>query len=1205
MATKKILFDIEINGSQAAIRNATDLKLAIGEIEKQLKKKTITDNSVYDRLEKQALELRATLKTVQQEQQQTIRQFQANAAPEGSYVRLNQELNKLRTQFKELSAVERQSQIGKDLIGRIGTLDKELKNIDASLGQFQRNVGNYQTSLGQLRDAIGGLIPGFGQLGRATSLFNQGIGQMGATATSTGKILTSAFVGFQVLGLLLQGVQAIGDFTAEMVKLQGQIQRTSVAFNDLNTAAAEVQATANTFGQDVGDVLLSATNLANAFNISLEDATGIIQEGFLNGADSGREFLDVLREYPRLFEQAGFSAQEFVDIQTLAAQEGIYSDKGVDAVKEFGIRIREQTTATTLALREAFGKEFTDELFGGINDGSITTRDALVRVSKALNDTEIPAKQLQQVISDTFGGPGEDAGDEFLRSLAQIETGLVNTAEATNQLTERQREQLNAERELALAKAELTQATADLTAGTATLGTQLQTGLVRAFTAVINVGRNVIGVFNGVEEARKQFLVNFTNLVADVINQGKILALELAKLNPLADGSALQAQIDDIGEARKRIAANGRSLGEAFREGFNDIVGARGTVTRGVDAEEERRRLEQQRIEGEKQRKEREAAAKAAAEKEAAERERLFAAAQAAEQRYADQRLALLNELAKRLVDATLQNIADQEAAEIAAENVRFDRVLSELKENEEQYVKTITESRAAIVAAYGEGAAQVIAFDQRTQQELAEVRQQGQAVAEQEEIEHQERINGIRVEYAESRAREQLEQTRRELDAQAERFRQIETLERTRYTELVNQVLNSALPEGERQALVLRLTFEADTNAIQREAIAIQEQIETVQQRLNDIAEGTAPAVSIGEYETLLAELEGFNLRRAELERQYTEVVQSEAQRRNEQRLQEAEGLFNTLGQTVSLLDGFQAAAFERETQANEDAQEQRQANIEDLQSQLEGASDAQKAVIEKRIKAEQEALRKLADEREALEEKEAKRQKGIAIVQSLIQTALNVVRALGTPPVPNIAAAALAGALGAAQTAIIAAQPAAEGALIGGDGKRIGLTLPQLAAASILSAKGAASAAYLASPAADGMLAGVPRLPNGVINVPSNIKPLSNGDNVLATVKRGEVVLNKRQQAALGGAPTFRAIQVPGFAEGGIAGSVIGAPDVAGISGQDRMRMLEEIAGQLSAGLSATNQRLDRLRVFVVSQDVRDDLAEGDVLKADATLG
>jgi hypothetical protein len=46
------------------------------------------------------------------------------------------------------------------------------------------------------------------------------------------------------------------------------------------------------------------------------------------------------------------------------------------------------------------------------------------------------------------------------------------------------------------------------------------------------------------------------------------------------------------------------------------------------------------------------------------------------------------------------------------------------------------------------------------------------------------------------------------------------------------------------------------------------------------------------------------------------------------------------------------------------------------------------------------------------------------------------------------------------------------------------------------------------------------------------------SNGDNMLATVKTGEVILNQSQQARLGGASTFARIGVPGFAVGGVTG-------------------------------------------------------------------
>jgi hypothetical protein len=47
------------------------------------------------------------------------------------------------------------------------------------------------------------------------------------------------------------------------------------------------------------------------------------------------------------------------------------------------------------------------------------------------------------------------------------------------------------------------------------------------------------------------------------------------------------------------------------------------------------------------------------------------------------------------------------------------------------------------------------------------------------------------------------------------------------------------------------------------------------------------------------------------------------------------------------------------------------------------------------------------------------------------------------------------------------------------------------------------------------------------------------SNGDDMLATVKTGEVILNQSHQARLGGASTFARIGVPGFATGGVTGS------------------------------------------------------------------
>ncbi|PZR11687.1 MAG: hypothetical protein DI539_20410 [Flavobacterium psychrophilum] len=72
------------------------------------------------------------------------------------------------------------------------------------------------------------------------------------------------------------------------------------------------------------------------------------------------------------------------------------------------------------------------------------------------------------------------------------------------------------------------------------------------------------------------------------------------------------------------------------------------------------------------------------------------------------------------------------------------------------------------------------------------------------------------------------------------------------------------------------------------------------------------------------------------------------------------------------------------------------------------------------------------------------------------------------------------------------------------------------------------------------------VPTLSSGVINNGSNIMPLSNGDDTLAYVTQGEVILNKEQQARAGGANFFRSIGVPGYASGGVVGGYSSIPSM-----------------------------------------------------------
>ncbi|PZR20889.1 MAG: hypothetical protein DI539_09460 [Flavobacterium psychrophilum] len=79
------------------------------------------------------------------------------------------------------------------------------------------------------------------------------------------------------------------------------------------------------------------------------------------------------------------------------------------------------------------------------------------------------------------------------------------------------------------------------------------------------------------------------------------------------------------------------------------------------------------------------------------------------------------------------------------------------------------------------------------------------------------------------------------------------------------------------------------------------------------------------------------------------------------------------------------------------------------------------------------------------------------------------------------------------------------------------------------------------------------VPTLSDGIITASQNVPTQKGGDNVLALVGRGEMILNKDQQrraALLGGAGIFKAIGVPGaYANGGIVGGTTSFGNMGGI--------------------------------------------------------
>lgn len=263
--------------------------------------------------------------------------------------------------------------------------------------------------------------------------------------------LAKAFVplnqGIEYIRNLADSVRNLGEsFRATAGQSRMITQLTGETGSGMRELRGEVSALADYFGKDFNDVLRSANALSKGFGISAKEAVGLLRDGLVSGADAGGDFLDTVREYPRYFKEAGLSAEDFIAISTNASRQGVYSDKGVDAIKEGNLRIREMTTATAAAL-EGIGIS-SEGVLEGLRSGSLTTFEVMQQVASRLRELPPSASEVGAALADIFGGPGEDAGLEYIKSLADVRLSMEEVKAASGGLAEQQEAAVRAQEKL-------------------------------------------------------------------------------------------------------------------------------------------------------------------------------------------------------------------------------------------------------------------------------------------------------------------------------------------------------------------------------------------------------------------------------------------------------------------------------------------------------------------------------------------------------------------------------------------------------------------------------------------------------------------------------------------------------------------------------------------------------------------------------------
>ena len=487
----KVKYKDAIQSIASYKKKIDELKAAEAELKEQKKAGAITDEEYQKQMvatDSVITQYKDNIRVLRKELQNNLRQEQEN---EGSLKSLRAQLSNATKAYDEMSRAERDSSKGQEMQEHIQDLIEELKEAEEATGRFQRSVGSYYDSMMKAADDL-----------QNTEFFgfdvvdDTGIGKVMEMGKSV-EDLRVKFVALKntALSLLtnpyfiaMAGVAGVGmafkwwyDYNKglmEATRLTKQF--TGLTGDEMKSVRNEVLAVSNTFGLEFTETMQSANTMSKAFGISVSESLKIMQDGLVSGANANGEFLDTIKEYPRYFKEAGLSAEEMVAISTQATKEGIFSDKGLDTIKEGNIRLREMTTATAAAL-DGIGIS-SKQVQKDLQDGSKTTFQVMQEVANKLKELPQSSAAVGSAIANIFGGPGEDAGLAYIEMLGNIELDMDKVKAKSGDLAKAQEDELNATKELQDAMASLFDCTGG---GFETMKAQLSTIAKKSLTAVI------------------------------------------------------------------------------------------------------------------------------------------------------------------------------------------------------------------------------------------------------------------------------------------------------------------------------------------------------------------------------------------------------------------------------------------------------------------------------------------------------------------------------------------------------------------------------------------------------------------------------------------------------------------------------------------------------------------------------------------------
>lgn len=411
-----------------AINGLKNLNGAIDTNETRLKemaKAGEKGTQAYAILEQQTKSLRKQKQDLSQAVQNEIKQ---QNMLDGSLRSMRAQLSTLTKQYDALSKAERDNvNVGGKLKTQINAITKELKSAEEGTERYYRNVGNYKNAI---LDTIGANTMFGSSLANIVNIeggFKGAMAAMGnsvkAFSASLGALLTNpvflAVAGIAGASVAFKWWYDYNDGLAEATRLTREFTGlTGKALSDLRDG---IQATADTYGKDYMDVLRGVDTITAHWHTTQQEALDALNKGFASGADLSGNMLNLLTQYAPTLKDAGYSVEQVLAL-IQQTRSGIFSEQGLESIKQASARLRNMTTSTKDSLR-GIGID-ADEMARKLATGQMDIGDAVKQVAHQLKTVGTNSQEAGAVMSDVFGRQGKFASQEMIKGLEDIEMNL-------------------------------------------------------------------------------------------------------------------------------------------------------------------------------------------------------------------------------------------------------------------------------------------------------------------------------------------------------------------------------------------------------------------------------------------------------------------------------------------------------------------------------------------------------------------------------------------------------------------------------------------------------------------------------------------------------------------------------------------------------------------------------------------------------------